>query len=64
MNAYTVDDLEAAEVESADLLAPARLDDDGAQCPGGSADLNPPVSAVTPQGSGQVQAAPAADAPH
>jgi hypothetical protein len=61
MNAYTVNDLEAAEVAAADLLALARLDDDGAPCPGGSADLNPPAAAVAPQESRQVQAAPAAD---
>jgi hypothetical protein len=34
MNAHTAGDLEAAEVEAADLLALARLDDDGAPCPG------------------------------
>jgi hypothetical protein len=62
MNAYTVNDLEAAEVAAADLLALARLDDDGAPCPGGSADMNPPAAAVTPQGSRHVQAARAADA--
>jgi hypothetical protein len=62
MNAYTVNDLEATEVEAADLLALARLDDDGAPCPGGSADLNPPVAAIAPPGSRQVQAAPAVDA--
>jgi len=32
MNASAADDLEAAEVEAADLLALARLDDDGAPC--------------------------------
>jgi hypothetical protein len=34
MNAHAAGDLEAAEVEAADLLALARLDDDGAPCPG------------------------------
>ncbi len=34
MKAHTAGDLEAAEVEAADLLALARLDDDGAPCPG------------------------------
>src|SRR6266436_3877101 len=32
MNAFAADDLEAADVEAADLLALARLDDDGAPC--------------------------------
>jgi hypothetical protein len=35
MNALPANDFEAADVEAADLLALARLDDDGAPCPGG-----------------------------
>jgi hypothetical protein len=35
MNAFAADDFEAADVEAADLLAVARLDDDGAPCPCG-----------------------------
>lgn len=32
MNAFAADDLETTDVEAADLLALARLDDDGAPC--------------------------------
>jgi hypothetical protein len=35
MNALPANDFEAADVEASDLLALARLDDDGAPCPGG-----------------------------
>jgi hypothetical protein len=34
MNLFAADDFEAADIEDADLLAQARLDDDGAPYPG------------------------------
>lgn len=41
MNAFAANDFEVADVEAADLLALARLDDDGAPCPSGLSQSEP-----------------------
>jgi hypothetical protein len=41
MNAFAADDLEAADIETADLLALARRDDGGAPSPGSVARSQP-----------------------
>jgi hypothetical protein len=44
MNAFAADDLEAAGIEAADLLALARLDDDGAPYPRSLERSEPPLA--------------------
>ena len=48
MSAVTANDLDAADIEAADALALARLDDDGAPCPSDLPGSQPGRRQLTP----------------